>query len=134
MTATSILKGVITGASALALAGVGLAQVSTGTPSSGTALGVTPPPSSNATTDTSRLNSDCEKVAADQRSHAPPYSPMGCDRTRTLGAAGTTDTTGTLGAAGPTASSTTAAAPEAATPGGTTMNKKATKVAKADRG
>src|SRR5438477_2431888 len=83
MTVSTILKGTLAGATALAIAGAVLAQVATGTPSSGTGIGVTPPPSSGATNDTSRLATDCDQVAANMRSNTPPHLPMGCDKSRT---------------------------------------------------
>jgi len=64
----NIIKGVIAAAAVFAIAGA-IAQVRTGSPTSGSILGVTPPPSSSATTDTSRLSSDCSTIAARQRSH-----------------------------------------------------------------
>ena len=87
----SITKGLIASAAAFAIAGA-FAQVQTGTPSNGSQLGVTPPPSTSVTTDTSRLATDCDKVAADQRSNqaggAQVNSMTGCDhRATTMGAA-----------------------------------------------
>jgi hypothetical protein len=70
-----LTKGLLASAAALAIAGA-FAQVQTGEPTNGSKLGVTPPPSSSATTDTSRLSSDCGRVAADQRSNQPPHDPM----------------------------------------------------------
>jgi hypothetical protein len=133
MTATTILKGVITAASALSLAGVVLAQVSTGQPTTGTGIGVTPPPSTSVTTDTSRLTTDCSQVAADARSNQPPHDAMGCNRApgaAAMGATGTAATVAPSASSGPTASSTTTAttAPDMSAP------RKSQKVAKADRG
>ena len=138
MSASTIIKGVITGASALAMAGVVLAQVSTGTPSSGTGIGVTPPPSTGVTTDTSRLTTDCNKVAADARSNQPPHDAMGCDRRP--GVAATTATPATVGSTATPAtvgSSTTTAStmPESSAPAAhTTTTHKSQKLARADRG
>lgn len=137
MTASTIIKGVITGASALAMAGVVLAQVSTGTPSSNTSLGVTPPPSTSVTTDTSRLTTDCNKVAADARSNQPPHDAMGCDRRP--GVAATTATPATVGSStttNSTASSTTTAStmPESSAPAAHATTHKSQKLARADRG
>jgi hypothetical protein len=133
MTASTIIKGVITGASALAMAGVVLAQVSTGTPSSGSGIGVTPPPSTGVTTDTSRLTTDCNKVAADARSNQPPHDAMGCDR-RPGVAATTTTTPAPMASNSTTTSSTTAASsmPDNNAPAATTQ--KSQKLARADRG
>ena len=64
----NIIKGVIAVAAVFAIAGA-IAQVRTGSPTNGSILGVTPPPSSSSTTDTSRLSSDCSTIAARQRSH-----------------------------------------------------------------
>lgn len=140
MTASTIIKGVITGASALAMAGVVLAQVSTGTPSSNTSLGVTPPPSTSVTTDTSRLTTDCNKVAADARSNQPPHDAMGCDRRP--GVAATTATPATVGSStttNSTTSSTTTAStmPDNGMATDRTASKnthKSQKLARADRG
>lgn len=88
----SIAKGLIASAAAFALAGA-FAQVQTGTPSNGSQLGVTPPPSTSVTTDTSRLATDCDKVAADQRSNqaggAQVNSMTGCGHREVMGAAPT---------------------------------------------
>jgi hypothetical protein len=134
MTASTILKGVITGASALAVAGAVLAQVSTGTPSTGTGIGVTPPPSTSVTTDTSRLTTDCNQVAADARSNQPPHDAMGCDRragTATLGAVGTTPGATTSST---TSSTTTASSmPDNGAPAAATTHR-SQKLARADRG
>lgn len=88
----SIIKGLIASAAAFAMAGA-FAQVQTGTPSNGSKLGVTPPPSTSVTTDTSRLATDCDKVAADQRSNqaggAQVNSATGCAHREAMGAAST---------------------------------------------
>ena len=136
-----IAKSLIASAAAFAIAGA-FAQVQPGDPSNGSKLGVTPPPSSSATTDTSRLASDCGKVAADQRSNQPPHDPMmlNCgNKTAVVGAApapaaqpaavaSTTDTTTSHSTAmsSDTTSNTTVASNEPAP-------KKARK-ARADRG
>jgi len=138
MNASTILKGTLAGATALAIAGAVFAQTATGTPSSGTSLGVTPPPSSGATNDTSRLATDCSRNAADMRSNTPPHLPMGCDKaaTTTIGAApATTSNSTAMGATG-TPSTTTSGAAAASTD--TTAAAPAPaqpmrKVAKADR-
>ena len=132
MTASTLLKATLAGATALAIAGTVLAQVATGTPSAGSGLGVTPPPSTGATNDTSRLATDCDKVAADMRSNTPPHLAMGCDKSTKTGATGaTTSSATTMGATGATAApSTTAAVPATAD----TTPKASTKLAKADRG
>src|SRR5436190_6719504 len=137
-----MIKGMIAAVSALTLAGAVLAQVSTGQPTSGTSIGVTPPPSTGATTDTSRLATDCDKVAADARAAQPPHLTMGCDKTgakaSTMGATGatvatpapastTTDTTASK------SSSTTTTAAAAPAPADTSMDKGSRKLAKADR-
>jgi hypothetical protein len=137
MTVSTIIKGVITGASALAMAGVVLAQVSTGTPSSGSGIGVTPPPSTGVTTDTSRLTTDCNKVAADARSNQPPHDAMGCDRRPGVAAAGATTTNATVGST--TSNSTTANTTASDTTTANTMPDngmahRAQKLARADRG
>lgn len=139
MAAKTLIKGVITAASALAMAGAVLAQVSTGTPSSGTGVGMTPPPSTGVTTDTSRLTTDCSQVAADARSNQPPHDAMGCNRApaaAAMGATGTTAATGTTSSARPMASSTTTAnaAADTGSAADTTVHRKAKKLARADRG
>jgi len=63
-----LTKGLIASAAAFAIAGA-FAQVQTGEPTNGSKLGVTPPPSTSTTTDTSRLSTDCSTIAARQRSH-----------------------------------------------------------------
>src|SRR3954468_1640014 len=65
---SNLTKGVLAAAASLAIAGA-FAQVQTGEPSTGSKLGVTPPPSTSTTTDTSRLSTDCSTVAERQRSH-----------------------------------------------------------------
>jgi hypothetical protein len=133
MTASTILKGMLAGAGALAIAGAVLAQVATGTPSSGTGIGVTPPPSTGATNDTSRLATDCDKVAADMRSNTPPHLAMGCDKSTTVGTTrATTSNTTAMGANGAPAS--TAAAPAGNVNTTPSAPNRATKLAKADRG
>lgn len=134
-----MIKGMIAAVSAVTLAGAVFAQVSTGQPTSGTSIGVTPPPSTGVTTDTSRLASDCSQVAANMRANQPPHSTMGCDKTATttsMGATGATvatpapATTTTDTTASRSSSTTTAAAPA---PADTSMDKSSRKLAKADR-
>jgi hypothetical protein len=136
-----MIKGMIAAVSAVTLAGAVLAQVSTGQPTSGTSIGVTPPPSTGVTTDTSRLATDCDQVAANARANQPPHSTMGCGKTATttttMGATNatvatpapastTTDTTASTSST----TTTTAAAPA---PADTSMDKSSRKLAKADR-
>ena len=87
---SSITKGLVASAAAFAIAGA-FAQVQTGTPTNGSKLGVTPPPSTSVTTDTSRLATDCDKVATDQRSNqaggAQVNSMTGCGHREVMGAA-----------------------------------------------
>lgn len=118
MSASMILKATLGGAAALALAGTVFAQVATGTSSTGTAGGVTPPPSTSVTTDTSRLATDCDKPAADARSNQQPRNAevVNCGAgARTMGATSAATTAPatapatTMGATGTTSSSTTAA-------------------------
>lgn len=107
----AFIKGLVASAAAFAIAGA-FAQVQTGDPSTGSKLGVTPPPSTSSTTDTSRLSTDCSKVAADQRANqaggAQVNAMTNCGNGTTMGAAGTTATPAVVGSTGGTSSSTTA--------------------------
>lgn len=144
MTVTTLLKGAITGASALALAGAVLAQVSTGTPSTGSGVGMTPPPSTGVTTDTSRLTTDCSQAAANARANQPPHDPMACNRAAAAAAvvapsaSPSPPTAAATSSAGPTSSSTTTAAtnaePAAAGPTTQQATTPPTRLARADRG
>ena len=137
MNASTILKGTLAGAAALTIAGAVLAQVATGTPSSGSGIGVTPPPSSGATNDTSRLATDCDQVAAHMRANTPPHQAMGCDKSTTTGATGATTSTAarTGTTAGTGAPATASAAPAAADMNAAPRaSSNTTKLAKADRG
>jgi hypothetical protein len=113
-------KGLVASAAAFAIAGA-FAQVQTGEPSNGSKLGVTPPPSTSTTTDTSRLSTDCSTVAARQRAHqdggAQVNGMTNCGNTAavtTMGAAPTAQPA-TVGSTGATssnmASSSSTAAP-----------------------
>jgi hypothetical protein len=106
----SITKGLVASAAAFAIAGA-FAQVQTGDPSNGSKLGVTPPPSTSVTTDTSRLATDCDRVAADQRAHqaggTQVNSMTGCGHRTGMGA---------TAAAPPTVGNNGAMAASSATP------------------
>lgn len=94
-----LTKGMLAAAASLTIAGA-FAQVQTGTPTNGSALGVTPPPSTSTTTDTSRLSSDCSTVAARQRSHQAGGDQLAanCGNTATtMGATGTATQPATVG-------------------------------------
>jgi hypothetical protein len=84
------MKAIITAAAAALVVAGAFAQVQTGEPSNGSKLGVTPPPSTSVTTDTSRLATDCDKVAADQRANQAGGAALGsagcASRTTTMGA------------------------------------------------
>ena len=149
---SAFTKGLLASAAAFAIAGA-FAQVQTGDPSNGSKLGVTPPPSTSSTTDTSRLSSDCSQVAADQRSNqagGPQVNAMtNCGHRETMGAAGTAATPAVVGSTSGKGSSTTASTAPAsngtamssdtgstnvASSGDTGSSKPKHRKAKADRG
>ena len=146
---STLTKGLIASAAAFAIVGA-FAQVQTGTPSNGSSLGVTPPPSTSTTTDTSRLSSDCSTIAARQRSHqdgGPQINSMtNCGNNTavtTMGAApaaqpatvgSTADKSPGYMASGSTSSTTTASTPSDDTTVASASPAPKKHRAKADRG
>ncbi|HUR89026.1 MAG TPA: hypothetical protein VMZ74_08065 [Ramlibacter sp.] len=128
-----LTKGVLAAAASLAIAGA-FAQVQTGEPSPGSKLGVTPPPSTSTTTDTSRLSSDCSKVAERQRSHQAGGDQLGanCGNTTTMGATGTAAAPATVGST--TASTTTTPSSSGSTGTAMPSDTGSTNVASSDMG
>src|SRR3954470_23393235 len=121
------MKAILTAAAASLIVAGAFAQVQTGTPTHGSKLGGTPPASTSVTADTSRLSTDCDKVAEKQRSHQAGGQQLGANcgtRATTMGASGT----GTAATAAATPSRASGAS------GGTAMSSDTTSsnVAQAD--
>lgn len=139
------MKAIITAAAAALVVAGAFAQVQTGEPSNGSKLGVTPPPSTSATTDTSRLATDCDKPAADARANQAGGAQLGsagCASRTTTTMGATAATPATVGSTASTATTTNSTAMSNDTTSNTdvatadTTQKKAKKVrkARADRG